>query len=247
MIAPFLLNSFLPTFLASILGSTHCIAMCGGFSCLAGSNNHSKPRTQSLTGISLYNIGRLLSYLIIVNSIYAFDISLRNLSILSSFAGILLLAIMLSQLGQLMGLGHLIAKNKLIKFFSESFINYYAVSLSKITNSSSSLKTLFLGILTTLIPCGWLYLNLGLASAQENIFKSNLIIFAFWLGTVPALSAVGLSAGLITKRFSGLSKIIAYIIVILLSLYSLSRHFPEVFSKVGLTDALCHITNIKDQ
>ncbi len=221
--------------------------MCGGFSCLAGSGNRSQHHSNSIYRISLYNLGRLLSYLCLVNLIYAFDVSLKNLSILTSFAAVLLVVIILAQLGQLLGLGHIISKNKYFKTLSERHTNYYAILFSKITNNNSKLNTLYLGILTTLIPCGWLYINIGLASAQENILKSNLTIFAFWLGTIPALSALALSSFTITKKFNGISKVIAYLIILLLSFYSVSKHFPIFSSKTSMSKNSCHTSNHKEQ
>ena len=54
--------------MASLVGSVHCAGMCGGFVCFyagAGVNDASSPRPSLLHAHALYNIGRLLSYLIL--------------------------------------------------------------------------------------------------------------------------------------------------------------------------------------
>ena len=185
--------------------------MCGGFSCLAGSNNCGESKSKSIQNISVYNIGRLLSYLLIVVLISAFDFSLKNLYLISSFSGILLLVIILCQFIDLLGISKPLSNLEIVKNTYNLYLKYYGISLSKIANRKNFLGSFLLGILTALIPCGWLYLNLGFASSQGSLFRSMLLVFAFWLGTLPALSLVGFSSTSVTKKLNGRFKILAYV------------------------------------
>lgn len=44
------------------------------------------------------------------------------------------------------------------------------------------------GALTTLLPCGWLYLFVLVAMGSGGIIPSMVVMGAFWLGTLPALT-----------------------------------------------------------
>jgi sulfite exporter TauE/SafE len=213
--------------------------MCGGFSCLACSR--SKVDNSKLTNAFGYNLGRLISYIIIVNLITYSDISLKNLSLISSLSGYLLLSIIIFQFLLLIGLGSFLEKMGYFNRINRVSTFLFGKAINKVATDANFRNTLTLGALTTLIPCGWLYLNLGLASAQPTLLKANLIVLAFWLGTVPALSLIGLGSMSLANKFKGRPKLLAYIIVLLLSLYSLSKHFPEFSSRIGLDDAICHI------
>jgi hypothetical protein len=48
-----------------------------------------------------------------------------------------------------------------------------------------------LGVLTPLLPCGWLYAFVVTAAGTGNLFGGALVMAAFWLGTVPALVGMG--------------------------------------------------------
>lgn len=50
------------------------------------------------------------------------------------------------------------------------------------------------GLLTTLLPCGWLYAFVAAAAGTASVPKALLVMAVFWAGTVPALLAVGVSA-----------------------------------------------------
>ena len=48
-----------------------------------------------------------------------------------------------------------------------------------------------IGLLTTLLPCGWLYSFAITAAGTGSAWKGMLAMTAFWLGTLPALVLVG--------------------------------------------------------
>lgn len=50
------------------------------------------------------------------------------------------------------------------------------------------------GGLTTLLPCGWLYLFLIVAGGTGTVTSSVAVMFAFWIGTLPALTSLMLGA-----------------------------------------------------
>jgi sulfite exporter TauE/SafE len=50
------------------------------------------------------------------------------------------------------------------------------------------------GLLTTLLPCGWLYAFVATAGGTGSALGGVLVMAAFWAGTVPMLLGVGLGA-----------------------------------------------------
>lgn len=58
------------------------------------------------------------------------------------------------------------------------------------------LRSVAIGMVTTWLPCGWLYLFVLVAAATAGVFPALAVMLAFWLGTLPALTA--LVAGTVT-------------------------------------------------
>ncbi|MFO7562298.1 MAG: sulfite exporter TauE/SafE family protein [Enhygromyxa sp.] len=71
------------------------------------------------------------------------------------------------------------------------------------------------GLLTALLPCGWLWAYLAVAASTGSVAGGSLVMAAFWLGSVPALLGVGLLAGELGRR--------------------LGRHAPRITAAVLLT------------
>ena len=60
---------------------------------------------------------------------------------------------------------------------------------------------LAVGLFTALLPCGWLWSFLLLAGASGSAAHGGLVMAAFWAGTVPALAAVGGLTSWLRARF----------------------------------------------
>jgi sulfite exporter TauE/SafE len=50
------------------------------------------------------------------------------------------------------------------------------------------------GLLTTLLPCGWLYVFVATAGGTGRVVDALAVMFVFWLGTLPMMVTVGLGA-----------------------------------------------------
>jgi len=66
--------------------------------------------------------------------------------------------------------------------------------LTHIRNQSVGTRALLTGLGTTLLPCGWLYVFVATAGGTGSVRDGVLVMAIFWLGTVPALVAIGLGA-----------------------------------------------------
>jgi len=207
------LASILPvltaTTLASLLGSGHCIGMCGAFATFASGATDPRPRSTVATltvqgreprGTRLatngaYALGRLTTYLLA-----------------GAVAGLFGAALNLG--GTALGLQRaalVLAGASMVLFGGASFLRQIGVriprlplpgTLQRVTGrghrAAAELqpvpRALLIGLLSTLLPCGWLYAFVLIAAGSGSAWTGALIMGAFWLGTVPALAAVGFGA-----------------------------------------------------
>jgi sulfite exporter TauE/SafE len=180
---------------ASLLGSVHCAAMCGGFVCLyAGKSGADQA---GLRSHALYNAGRLISYLTlgaIAGTIGA------GLTSLGAFAGIGRTATLVS--GVLMiawGITSIAAQRGVRLGFAPTGVpvtwqRALGRVLVSVREQPVSVRAFATGLGTTLLPCGWLYVFVAAAGGTSSARDGMLMMLVFWLGTVPALMAVGLGA-----------------------------------------------------
>lgn len=57
-----------------------------------------------------------------------------------------------------------------------------------------------LGVLTGLMPCGWLWANVVVAGGAGSPLAGALVMATFWVGTVPALAIVGIGLAKLGRR-----------------------------------------------
>ncbi|CAN5138100.1 sulfite exporter TauE/SafE family protein [soil metagenome] len=178
---------------ASLLGSVHCAAMCGGFVCFY---TGSAPRDASLVRAHiLYHAGRLVSYVM-----------------LGALAG--LLGAGVARAGVLAGIGHaasLVAGLLMVAWAATTIAAQGGVRLrlpsvpqawpalvggvlQRLRGQPLAVRAAVTGIATTLIPCGWLYVYVAVAGGTGQVLAGMLVMAVFWVGTVPALAAVGVGA-----------------------------------------------------
>ena len=59
------------------------------------------------------------------------------------------------------------------------------------------------GLLTTLLPCGWLYAFVALAAGTASAPLGALVMLTFWIGTLPAIAAFWIPVALLAGVFIG--------------------------------------------
>lgn len=78
-----------------------------------------------------------------------------------------------------------------------------------------------IGLLSVFLPCGWLYSYIFASMATQSVFGGMLVMFLFWLGTLPALSGISLVLRKSIDVAPLKKRIVAGLVLILASLYSL--------------------------
>jgi hypothetical protein len=211
--------SLISIFLASLLGSSHCIGMCGGIVLL-----YSQQEKRNIYSHLAYNFGRLNSY-IMLGALAGLlgktlDLSTAALGIgktASVVFGIFLIA-----------WGFLILKKGYLPEPSKPFfpkVNSFYSALAKTDGQlPPALVAYTLGLLSTLLPCGWLYMFAAVAAASGGILSGMLIMAIFWCGTLPYLLAVGAAAQTLLGPLRKKLPLITGILVILGGIFSISQH-----------------------
>jgi len=207
-----MLSLFAAVFAASVLGSLHCAGMCGAFLAIAIGDDHDRVARQAA-----YHLGRLITY---TSLGLAAGAAGKLLNIAGALAGIRPIAAILA--GSIM-----------VVFGIVTLLRMRGVSLSRMplpqawTNllkrghelaarRSPNTRALMIGLLTTLLPCGWLYAFAVTAAGTGSPALGAATMAAFWLGTLPALVALGMglqrALGPLGKKIPAITAILLVIV-----------------------------------
>src|SRR5262245_56404553 len=178
---------------ASLLGSVHCAAMCGGFVCLysgSGSARHTGAAPHAA-----YNAGRLVSYLLLgalAGSVGHGVDRIGGVAGVGRLAAIVAGALMVVWGGStlLAALGVRMRPSLAPRALQATLTSL----LVRFRNESPTVRGAATGLLTTLLPCGWLYVFVATAGGTGRVLDAMLIMVAFWLGTLPMMVNTGLGA-----------------------------------------------------
>lgn len=175
--------------LMGLIGSTHCIGMCGGIISTLSTNFSGVQQNQSFYIPLFYNFGRITSYSFFGLLIGLFSSSVMDLlpdphAFSMQIAGVffILLGFYISQLVN--SFKYLEAAGQKLWTRIEPFGRKY-LPASNIWNAWK------LGIIWGWLPCGLVYSALALAITQLNPLHSALTMFIFGLGTLPTLLLIG--------------------------------------------------------
>ncbi len=187
---------------ASLLGSLHCAAMCGGFAALCGGARGANDR--GVMGQVAYNGGRLLSYVALGALAGAlagqFDAVAEGLWGVQRLATWILVAALVLMALRELGLG---ARRADLVGVDDpdrrpgplTRLRARVVGLLRRPGAGPALAV---GLLSAVLPCGWLWGFVAVAGTTGDPVAGALVMGVFWVGTLPALVVVG---GL--ARFAG--------------------------------------------
>ncbi|NOR64878.1 MAG: hypothetical protein GQ468_02555 [Candidatus Scalindua sp.] len=210
---------------ASIIGSIHCVGMCGALAMTAGA--------QSRKGLAYYHLGRLLGYF----SVGALAGFLGSEFINSEMKYISLISTVFLSVSFLV-IGFSIIKKGQLHIKQPAFLKlFYQNRVGRILESktSHSVSSFLIGLLSPLLPCGWLYGFILIAVATNNPLWGGILLTSFWIGTIPALSGISLLVKKPIKHFNGKASIFIGIFLMLIGLSSLVLKLTNLAA-----DHYCH-------
>ncbi|MBT5228787.1 MAG: sulfite exporter TauE/SafE family protein [Methylococcales bacterium] len=182
--------TLLSAFLVGLVGSTHCIGMCGGIVGILGTQTATKPIWSNL----LYNLGRMSSYMIagaIAGSIGYFALNFVAPEHINRVGQILSGTFMVL-------LGLYIAGLSAVLLPVEKAGSHLWKWLEPFGRRFLPVKSLFhaymVGLVWGWLPCGMVYSILSWALVSANPVNGAGLMMAFALGTLPTLVVMGVFA-----------------------------------------------------
>jgi sulfite exporter TauE/SafE len=205
---------------ASALGSVHCLAMCGPLTAL-----HGGPRSLRLT--FAHSLGRLATYVI-----------------LGALAGLLGGALDLAgRVGDVQRIATLVAGGLVLTWGVVLAVravrpaariasttargSMFTSGLVRIGRGKPGRRAVLIGMLTGLLPCGWLWAFVITAGGTASPLLGALVMLVFWLGTVPAMVGVLSLLGPALARLRARVPIVTALALIILGLGTLAMRWRD--------------------
>ena len=234
-------------FIIGLLGSGHCIAMCGGIttmltSALPTANKYSQQQipvneqtvatnikhNKKITLIFAYNLGRIASYSFIGAIVgYSGSIAAKNIGV--PLAGLRMFsAVFVILLG--LYLGQWLMWLNRVEALGKKLWQFISLLASKAIPVDSPLKALILGAVWGWLPCGLVYSTLTWALASSDLLTGAAIMFSFGLGTLPALLTLSVGFASIKNLLvnPSLRKTMA-LVLISFGIYSIVVAYQQMF------------------
>ncbi|HYM28722.1 MAG TPA: sulfite exporter TauE/SafE family protein [Steroidobacteraceae bacterium] len=178
-------------FLAGLLGSTHCLGMCGGIAAALGGEGRAAPSWVPL----LYNVGRIASYCAAGAAAGAAGAAAGGLLPgaptgeylrLAAATVIVLIGVSLAA-GSTAGGRWLRAPER----WGAAIWRFLSPPLHRRLPRAAIPRTVALGMLWGWLPCGLVYSALLAAAASGSAAHGSATMLAFGLGTLPAMAGIG--------------------------------------------------------
>lgn len=198
-------------FMASILGSSHCVSMCGPIAITVNNDNGY---------LGLYHFGRLLSYLLL--GILAGFLGEAFLS--SKYPLIAGFAVLIMSFFFILSGLRLIRQKPMDLIFSRKISNLLFIPFRWSLKQKPMLRSLAIGIVNGFLPCGWVYIFVLGAIATKDAIYGGFLLAIFWLGTVPALTVFPFFYKKTFARFPRTMNQVAGIVLILIGISVIAIH-----------------------
>ena len=217
-----MISVMIVVFVASLVGSPHCACMCGPIIALT-MGLEKKAVHRGREQIVLYHFGRLLAYI--------------SLGALAALVGT-----RLDQTGFLLGVQHCSAFLSALLLFILGFISIsrvygYPLRVPKAPEMLRKFifalhrkalafkpfkRAMVTGLLTSILPCGWLYIFVIMAGGTGSLISGAVIMLAFWIGTLPVLTVLTFGLQKFTIRLSPKFRLIPAVVIIFLGVFTVS-------------------------
>lgn len=242
-------DTLLTIFITSLLGSLHCVGMCGGLVAICSLGSQPTSLRQAAVPQFAYHGFRLLSYLVLGAVAGTFGSLFLHSSQTHSFqlwfgyiAGSILVVWGCVSLGLFNTLVRLPPTSLSSGTLSRRLGKIRADMMRRALGYTPFGRGALIGLISGLLPCGWLYAFVVAAAATQSTLAGSAVMAIFWLGTVPVLLGF---AGVVSKlggRFlAQLPKVTATLIIIIGVMTIAGRLTPNVDSSIEQHESTsCH-------
>ncbi len=208
---------------ASAVGSLHCIGMCGGFVAFyAGADQRPSPWPHLA-----YNGGRLATYVGLGAAAGAVGAALD----LAGAAGGLTRTAALVAGTLMLAWGAVLLFDHLTGRSSAAAPRWLTTVLGRLAPGLGRrpplVRALFLGLASTLLPCGWLYGFAAAAAGTGGAGSGALVMLFFWAGTLPAMLFAGVSMRWAARALGPKLGLLMPLLLLLIGLTTLAGRSPS--------------------
>lgn len=223
-------------FFIGLLGSGHCVGMCGGFMALLG---HARSGQRVWVGQTLYLAGKAFTYTVMGAAAGWLGGAALGLS---GFQGVIsvVLGVVLVLIG--LGLCGVLAVAPVSGRVSSYVAQRFRPAITRLVRNTSAPSLAGLGAINGLLPCGLVYGMLAKAATTGSVADGALTLAVFGLGTAPTLLLVGtVGAAIPPARRLWLQRA-GGVLVIALGLLTVTRAamaFVDPTTASGNHDVLC--------
>lgn len=227
----------LAAFTIGLLGSFHCIGMCGP---IALALPLAKESTfKRIAGGFIYNLGRVVTYSllgVVFGMLGKGFVIAGYQQVLSIALGVLvLLALFIPQLSK-----H-VSPVSTFMFPIVAKVKYW---LSKLFSKTSYSSLFSIGLLNALLPCGLVYVGIAGAIATGSPVNGAMFMAMFGLGTLPAMLSVSFAAKYISlgvrNKIRRVVPVFVATMALLLILRGLNLGIPYISPELSKTDCTKH-------
>lgn len=221
-------------FLLGLLGSLHCVGMCGPLAMALPDPNVSN--TRFLFGRLLYNLGRAVTYAImgLIFGLIGYGLHLTGIQQIVSIA-----------IGVLILINAIPAFARINSHWQKPVVSKLKAILAPMFQKTAASGLFIIGLLNGLLPCGFVYMGIAGAILTGSAVMGASFMFLFGLGTLPMMMAISMSRRFFTPKFrfhiNRAMPFIALLVGALLILRGLNLGIPYV--SPDLSDNAGHMTN----
>ncbi len=230
-------------FLVGLLGSLHCVGMCGPIALALPVFEESKFKI--FAGRFLYNFGRIITYSI-MGALFGFFGSRivlyglqQDLSI--AFGAAILFYVLVPRK----------IKVKVSEFyFYKKIVNFIKKNFNKLISKKSNSSLFTIGLLNGILPCGFVYVGIAGAVSTGSSISGALYMALFGLGTFPIMFATAVLGRVISfnlrRRINKLIPAFAAILAVLFILRGLNLGIPFLSPKFSEPTAQTKVPPLPD-
>lgn len=225
------MEHFFTAFTIGLIGSLHCIGMCGPIALALPLGN--KSILAKITNGLIYNGGRIITYSLL-GLFFGFFGERLAVASTQQFISI--------AIGSLFILSVFIPKRLINTINPTSFFGKYISSiksgLGKFIQNQSLIGKLAVGLLNGLLPCGLVYAAIGGSIATGSLIDGMWFMFWFGLGTLPMMLTVYfLSSSISLTLRNNIKKLVPVFLILLGSLFilrGLNLGIPYLSPKINV-------------
>lgn len=210
-------------FIIGIMGSMHCIGMCGPLAIML----HTNVKGNAIVNGIFYNAGRIVTYSllgILFATIGSTFISAGFQQAVSIITGIIIILLLVTP--------EKIKRKVNTSTIIAGFTNKLKAAWAKIIPQQSKIGLFTGGLLNGLLPCGLVYVALAAALNTGSVVNGALFMAMFGLGTVPAMFAVSTAGNFFGMqqriRIRKILPVFTFVIAVLLIVRGLDLGIPYV-------------------